>query len=242
LEWLLLQINQIISECDSTNHHAKELGLAGAPHRSWVAAKRQTAGRGRQGRTWISEEGNLFLSMVVRVKNPELWTWVPLVSAVGVLDALRFHPRTSEIRIKWPNDLWFQGQKLAGFLCEGVSKADPFVVIGLGLNCQHAPENGVSLSQITGKDISPDQILPSILKGLGEAIDELVAFGPDAYRKRYSSHSFFQPGDRLTWNQEKNPHEGTLVGLGRHGELIVQQQTQQKTSRLFAEDVDRVRN
>jgi BirA family biotin operon repressor/biotin-[acetyl-CoA-carboxylase] ligase len=58
--------NQLIEECESTNNLARELAEGGFPHGTWVAAKEQSGGRGRLGRQWVGERGNLFLSVVLR--------------------------------------------------------------------------------------------------------------------------------------------------------------------------------
>ena len=84
---------------DSTNERARELALAAAPHGTLVTADEQSAGRGRQGRTWTAPPGSaLLMSLVLRELDPLL----PLAAAVAVCEAL---PEDADARIKWPNDV-----------------------------------------------------------------------------------------------------------------------------------------
>ena len=133
--------NQVIESCESTNDLARELGEAGYPHGTWISARQQSRGRGRLGRQWQSIEGNLFLSIIVRPEMRELWTWVPMATAIAIAEALRSLFPELPVQVKWPNDLWVHGKKLGGILCEAVGgRADSFIVIGIGLNCAVAPE------------------------------------------------------------------------------------------------------
>ena len=110
---------------DSTNERAKELALSGAPHGTLVTAGEQTAGRGRQGRTWTAAPGEaLLISIVLRELRPTL----PLTAAVAICEALPV-----ECAIKWPNDIWIDGRKLAGILVEGRPQ-EGWAVLGIGLN------------------------------------------------------------------------------------------------------------
>lgn len=120
----------------STNDLAKALAKEGCPDWTVVAANHQTAGRGRMGRTWVSDRGNaLQFSVVLRPKaEPSAVPSVTLTGAAAValaLEDLGFRPA-----IKWPNDVLLSGKKLCGILTEMVSggKSAPFVVMGIGLN------------------------------------------------------------------------------------------------------------
>ena len=132
MEWVFLE------ETDSTNRVAKELARQGAPHGTAVLAKRQTAGRGRLGRQFFSPEGGLYLSVILRpqcpVEDRALITPMAAVAVYRVLEGnLGVFPG-----IKWVNDLYLQGKKLCGILCEGCGDA---VIVGIGLNL-YTPEGG----------------------------------------------------------------------------------------------------
>ncbi len=104
----------------------------------WLRAERQTAGRGRQGRSWTSEPGNLFASTLVllRASDPPAAT-LALVAAVALEEAVSAFVSEAPLTIKWPNDLLLGGAKVAGILLE---RSGDRVVIGFGVNCGHHPK------------------------------------------------------------------------------------------------------
>ena len=114
----------------STNDHARALAAAGAPHGTLVTAGVQTAGRGRQGRTWTAPPGTaLLLSLVVRDPDPLL----PLRAGLAVADLAG-----PNARVKWPNDVLVDGLKVAGVLAEGRPQ-EGWAVIGMGVNAALDP-------------------------------------------------------------------------------------------------------
>jgi BirA family transcriptional regulator, biotin operon repressor / biotin---[acetyl-CoA-carboxylase] ligase len=118
---------------DSTNARARELAEAGAPHGTVVTADEQTAGRGRQGRTWTAPPGKALLySAVLRSLN-ERHLLLPLSVPLAVCEAAEELEPEVECKIKWPNDIWIEGRKLAGVLIEAKPQ-DGWAVIGVGLN------------------------------------------------------------------------------------------------------------
>jgi BirA family transcriptional regulator, biotin operon repressor / biotin---[acetyl-CoA-carboxylase] ligase len=114
-----------LRETDSTNERARALAAAGAPHGTLVTALRQSAGRGRQGRTWSDQPGRaLLLSVVVRELDPLL----SLRAGLAVADVAG-----ATALVKWPNDVLIDGRKVAGILVEGRPQ-EGWAVIGIGLN------------------------------------------------------------------------------------------------------------
>lgn len=143
--------NQVVDRCDSTHLLARELIHEGFSHGTWISCRIQDKGRGRLGRVWKSEEGNLFLSIILELENRALWSWVPLCVAVAVTDCLKKHHPELAVQIKWPNDLWVCGKKLGGILCESVShQGQSYIIAGIGLNHSHAPV--ISLSHVNTND------------------------------------------------------------------------------------------
>ena len=106
------------------NERAKELARAGAPHGTLVTADEQTAGRGRQGREWVAPARSAVLMSVVLREFDAL---LPLRAAVAVAETV------GSEEIKWPNDVWLGGRKVAGILVEG-RPAEGWAVLGIGLN------------------------------------------------------------------------------------------------------------
>jgi BirA family biotin operon repressor/biotin-[acetyl-CoA-carboxylase] ligase len=125
----------------STSDLLKDRARAGAPEWSVVLADAQTAGRGRQGRAWRSTPGNLHLSVLLRPRGlPGTWTRLPLLAGLAVAEALA-GPGVDP-RVKWPNDVWIGGRKVAGVLVESASSGSGIesAVIGVGVNVASVPD------------------------------------------------------------------------------------------------------
>jgi BirA family biotin operon repressor/biotin-[acetyl-CoA-carboxylase] ligase len=119
-----------LRETTSTNEHARALAAAGAPHGTLVTAGFQTAGRGRQGRTWTAPPGRaLLLSLIVREVDPLL----PLRAGLAVADLAG-----PAALVKWPNDVLLDGRKVAGVLVEARPQ-EGWAVVGIGVNAAIDP-------------------------------------------------------------------------------------------------------
>ena len=118
---------------DSTNARARELVEAGAPHGTVVTADEQTAGRGRQGRTWTAPPGKALLYSAILRPLDQRHLLLPLAVPLAVCEAAEELNPDVECRVKWPNDVWVEGSKLAGVLIEAKPQ-DGWAVIGVGLN------------------------------------------------------------------------------------------------------------
>lgn len=118
---------------DSTNARARELVEAEAPHGTVVTADEQTAGRGRHGRTWTAPAGKALLYSAVLRPLDERHLLLPLAVPLAVCEAAEELQPGVECAIKWPNDIWVEGRKLAGVLIEAKPQ-DGWAVIGVGLN------------------------------------------------------------------------------------------------------------
>lgn len=118
---------------DSTNSRARELAAAGAPHGTVVTAGEQTAGRGRQGRTWTAPPGKALLYSAIVRPLEERHAMLPLAVPLAVCEAAEQLNPDLECKVKWPNDVHVEGRKLAGVLIEARPQ-DGWAVIGVGLN------------------------------------------------------------------------------------------------------------
>lgn len=133
----------IVDVTGSTNDDLLEAGKQGAPHGTGLAARTQTAGRGRRGHKWDSTAGNLLLSIVLRPRvDPAKYSGLAAVSGLAVLEALEKQGLANEIRLKWPNDLVARGRKLGGILVEAArdNEGKPFAVCGIGVNVNYTPQ------------------------------------------------------------------------------------------------------
>ena len=134
----------VVDVTGSTNDDLLEAGKQGAPHGTGLAARAQTAGRGRRGHKWDSTAGNLLLSIVLRpCVNPAKYSGLAAVSGLAVLKALEKQGFANEIGLKWPNDLVLEGRKLAGILTEASlsGRGVDYVVIGIGVNLRQRPDD-----------------------------------------------------------------------------------------------------
>ena len=130
---------------DSTNERARQLAAGGAPHGTLVTASEQSAGRGRQGRTWSAPPGRAVLCSVVVREPPRL---LPLAAGAAVAEVAG-----EQAQLKWPNDVLVNGLKVAGILVEGRPQ-ERWAVVGIGLNVA-----------VRGQDLPPE--LRSVAAGLG---------------------------------------------------------------------------
>lgn len=133
---------------DSTNAEAARRAAAGETGPLWIWSLRQSAGRGRAGRDWISHSGNLFASLLLTLNCPlSAASQLALVAGIAAFDAVKAligeHPLAENLILKWPNDVLIRRRKLAGILIENAGPTDTphcTVIIGTGLNLTHHPE------------------------------------------------------------------------------------------------------
>ncbi|MGQ0672732.1 MAG: biotin--[acetyl-CoA-carboxylase] ligase [Hyphomicrobium sp.] len=135
-----------LDEIDSTNAEAMRRAMAGETGPLWIVADRQTAGRGRSGRPWQSDTGNLLASLLLTLPPATVACayQLALVAGVAVIDAIRADGGliTGPVpRLKWPNDILIDGHKAGGILVESTSGPGGLkAVIGIGLNLVSHPE------------------------------------------------------------------------------------------------------
>jgi BirA family transcriptional regulator, biotin operon repressor / biotin---[acetyl-CoA-carboxylase] ligase len=145
---------------DSTNARARGLAIAGAPHGTIVTAGEQSAGRGRQGRTWSAAPGRALLCSVL-IRDPV--ALLPLAAGVAVAEVVGF-----DARLKWPNDVLIDGRKVAGILVEGRPQ-EGWAVVGIGLNVALGLEDfPLELRDRAGSlGLSPADVEPTLSVLLG---------------------------------------------------------------------------
>lgn len=157
-----------LSETGSTNRDAMRLALNGEPLPLWVAAERQTGGRGRVGRMWVSSAGNLHASLAFRsLAPPALAGQIALVAGVAFFEAIAAVTNLgARLRLKWPNDLMIGDAKAGGILVEStlVPAGDLIVVAGFGLNIASAPalDRPVTALTLEMQDVNAEMILAAL--------------------------------------------------------------------------------
>ena len=219
-----------IETVDSTNAEARRRAEAGEPGPLWIWSSRQSAGRGRNGRQWESQHGNLFASLLIGLSCPlRTAGQLALLAGVAAYDTVaKLLPdeARSELLLKWPNDVLLNGGKVAGMLLESASEATPNrckVVIGTGINLSTHPEGlpnpGTDLAA-HGAAVTPAAAL------------ETLAAVTDAWLTRWGQGVSF-PAVRRAWLDRAGPTgrllrvrlhdeeetEGTFAGLDSGGAL-----------------------
>ncbi len=169
---------------DSTNTYLKDLARSGAAHGTAVIAGRQTAGRGRMGRSFESPEGGLYLSILLRPACPaEQLSHLTCGVAVAVCDAIEALAGLRP-KVKWTNDLVWDGKKLAGILTELVTQgADTAAIVGIGINCSQTPADfppqlqnmATSLFAVTGKSWDVNALAAQVLIQLAKLDNALLS-------------------------------------------------------------------
>lgn len=193
---------------DSTNARARALAQAGAPHGTLVTASEQTAGRGRQGRTWSAPAGRALLLSIVLRDPPRL---LPLLAAVAVAEEAG-----ADALIKWPNDVLIGGRKVAGILAEGRPQ-ESWAVLGIGLNVALDPEElPPELRESAGTLGRPVAALEETRRRLLERLEHWLAAPPtqmlDALRGRDALS-----GEAISWAGGS----GRAGGIDGEGRLVV---------------------
>lgn len=200
---------------DSTNQRAKELADGGAPHGTVVTADEQTAGRGRQGRSWVAPAGSaVLMSVVVRELEAAL---LPLTTAVAVCEAAE---AVAPVRceIKWPNDVWVERRKLSGILVEGRPAAG-WAVVGVGLNVRTAEEefppelrSSATSLRASGADVSVEDAADALLATLDRWLSSPPAEVLATWRARDALL-----GSEIRWGERR----GIAAGIDDRGSLLV---------------------
>lgn len=167
-----------LSETSSTNTECLERARLGEPGGLWVTADRQTGGRGRRGRAWISEPGNLYASLLLIDPAPmERLGSLPLAVALAVYRAVgaAVPAAVEPVEIKWPNDILIGRKKTCGILIEGERLADGghALVIGIGINVAVKPDNPlypVTCLREHGASLSSQELFAHLFSAMAEAL------------------------------------------------------------------------
>jgi BirA family biotin operon repressor/biotin-[acetyl-CoA-carboxylase] ligase len=188
----------------STNERARELAAAGAPHGTLVTANEQTAGRGRQGRTWTAPAGRALLCSLVVRDPPRLLSLAAGVAVAEVAGA--------EAMLKWPNDVLVAGRKVGGILVEG-RPSERWAVLGVGLNVALRDEDLLPGAGTLG--LGPEDI-EAILGELVAALTRWLAAPADAVLEAVRARDVLR-GQPVRWAHGA----GRGAGIDADGRLLV---------------------
>lgn len=197
------------------------------PDGFWVMADVQTSGRGRRGRVWQSQPGNLYCSTLVRHRETD-----PPLQQLSFVASVALHDSLSEysphIQLKWPNDLLVQGRKLSGILLEGggTPASGQWVVIGIGVNVQHFPEDverpAISLAHLlSGAAPEPADVLHILAGRFAAWCEQWRQLGFAPVRSRWLQHAT-GIGHRIEVRLGQESLTGVFTGLDSGGALLLQ--------------------
>ncbi|HJQ66730.1 MAG TPA: biotin--[acetyl-CoA-carboxylase] ligase [Gemmatimonadales bacterium] len=214
---------QVLTSVESALDVVHDWGEAGAPTGSVVVAVEQTAGRGRDGRSWSSPEGGAWFAVLLRPAGGVAGATLGIVSiragmlVADVVDELLGAP---EARLKWPNDVLLRDRKLAGVLCEGRWQGDAvqWLAVGLGVNVANEIPAPLRATAITLREVLPE-VRP--LDVLDRLVPPLARLGAPTSRLTEPECTAFAARDWLRDRVLKSPVAGRGAGVRDDGALLV---------------------
>lgn len=227
------------SSTGSTNDEAARLASTGSHEGVVIVADAQTAGRGRQGRIWLSPPGNgLYVSVILdpgRARRDPMRATSLLTLAAGVALAEAVEETTGlRVDLKWPNDLYVARRKLAGILAESVTaavadrtaRAHP-VVLGYGLNVgsfAYPPELSAHVTSLEielGRPVDRFELLAATLRALARRYADLLDGRFDAILDAWRPRAPTSRGAPVSWTTTGGAQSGTTCGVDADGALLV---------------------
>ncbi|WP_258103882.1 biotin--[acetyl-CoA-carboxylase] ligase [Marinoscillum sp. MHG1-6] len=233
-----------LTQCHSTNEEMMSLienGVADEGH--LIVAGYQTGGKGQRGSSWESApDQNLLFSILLKPNflTPQRLHVLNVAVAVALNRAVNKLLPAHQVEVKWPNDIYVDGIKVAGVLIESsISNQVDEAIVGIGLNVNQAdqlPHGACSLKSVVGKDFDLGEVLQVILEHLEEAYLELKESG--SKRLLYDYHQV------MHWRGEIHEYEdkyggvftGEIIGINDQGQLMMKQE-----DRLVSYDVKHIK-
>lgn len=164
-----------VDQCTSTNQVAKEIANKGTIHGFTVIANSQSDARGRNGRTWVSPNGGIWMTIVLQQEmRSTTLQCLPLIGALSIVECIR-NLISVDVELRWPNDVVFRGQKLAGTIAETYLMGDSpkFSLLGIGVNVNFKSNaitdtnmTATTLLDIRGSNVNRVDLTCSILEEL----------------------------------------------------------------------------
>jgi BirA family biotin operon repressor/biotin-[acetyl-CoA-carboxylase] ligase len=214
----------------STNEEAIRLARDGAAEETFVWALKQTAGRGRRGRTWISPPGNFYASLILRPNCPPgRAAQLGFVAALAIGEAVRaILPRVGRLAYKWPNDVLLDGRKVAGVLLESemmVPDRLNFVVLGTGVNLVASPQDtefpATSITEAGLGRVAPEVMLEEFARHFQLWDCRWRANGFSTVRTAWLADAAIARGEPIRVRLETTTLHGQLLDVDEDGTLLL---------------------
>jgi BirA family biotin operon repressor/biotin-[acetyl-CoA-carboxylase] ligase len=231
---------------DSTNNVARRLAEQGEAHGAIVLAEEQTGGRGRAGRSWVSEKSTgIYCTILLRPAIPPAHApLLTLVAGLAARDAVA-EELVSTPDIRWPNDLLVGGRKFAGILTEMHAEPDRihYAVVGIGINVNQPKmppelaEIATSLKIETKKTHSRFELLIRLLRNFDRYYNQFLSDGAQPIVRRFAEVSSYFRGKRVRITTSTETFTGTTAGLEPSGVLRVARDDRSATELVLSGDV-----
>jgi BirA family biotin operon repressor/biotin-[acetyl-CoA-carboxylase] ligase len=218
---------------DSTNEEARRLAQAGEAGPIWISAGRQTAGRGRRGRSWDSPTGNLAATLMLRPgKSASQCAQLSFVAAIAACDMLAGFAPGTEMRVKWPNDVLADRRKIAGILLESASSGgEPpnWLAIGIGANLASHPEGldyaATSLAALVTSPPTPEDALLHLAASFARWYEVWRREGFAAIRDAWLARAAGL-GSRIRARLTHEEASGVFEGIDESGALLLRESSE----------------
>ena len=229
--WFYEDLKEVSSTNDSVLNLLKKVK---AP--CMVSAQKQTKGRGRLGRTWVESDGNLYVSFAYEAGERKIGHYA-IMSAVAVLNTIRFFAPYEDIKIKWPNDVFVGGKKISGILFE--KAFDNYWVMGVGINVAQTPKVQNPMYEITslfdlGVNVGRLEVLEKLVEEFDMLKDHYEKSGFSDIKSLWLDNAYGRD-KKITLKQNGVEWCGLLRGLDEQAGLIVETKEGLKT--FYAGDV-----
>lgn len=233
---------KFVPEVDSTNNLAKNLANDGCNDGMLVVCDYQTKGKGRLGRSWISEKSaGLYMSVVLRPKiMPFEAPQLTLVAGIACAKVLK-NITGLDCNIKWPNDIIVNGKKIVGILTEMSAEMESvrYVVVGIGININNEKfddeikDKASSLYLLTGRKFRRSEMADSVMSELTKLYKIYCEKGFESLYEEYNSLCINIGMEVKTLG--KREITGTALGINNKGELVIK--TEAGTENILSGEV-----
>ena len=214
-------------ECDSTNTRAAEIQKNGETHDFFAVAASQNAGRGRFDRKWIDETGkSICISAMLNVSriDPTLLGCFGVLAGVEICNALRGYC-DADLKLKWPNDIYCDGKKLAGMIASlNISQTgEKHILFGIGINFAPIVSDNLeyaSLAEYAKIQIEINECAALAIASIYEAFDRLVCDEADSLQREFAQIDYLR-GKEIAVNCAGKILQGEASGIDEEGRLIL---------------------
>jgi BirA family biotin operon repressor/biotin-[acetyl-CoA-carboxylase] ligase len=232
----------VLSEVGSTNVEALARAAQGERGPLWIVAQRQTAGRGRSGRVWASEPGNLYASLLLEVRcPPAVVAQLALLAGVATVEAVAKagNGMLKGLRLKWPNDVLLGQAKCAGILAESLTNpASVVAVIGIGINLAwHPHELSRAATNLAahGASITPEAMLVALDGAMQRWLSVWDAGAGFAQVRAAWLERAGPVGETCTVNTGTEQIAGAFLGIDRSGSMLLRDQEGRQRAVTFGD-------